>query len=149
MMYLLKIYCLFMFITASANPLQAQDQPLIAISRGSSSESYLAYGAWLKNIDREVRWVDMSVYPVDSALAILDKCSGLLLSGGDDVYPGRYGRESDTSRCDKPDHERDALEFALIRKAEELGLPVLGICRGLQILNVVYGGSLIIDIPQD
>lgn len=138
-----------MFITASANPLQAQDQPLIAISRGSSSESYLAYGAWLKNIDREVRWVDMSVYPVDSALAILDKCSGLLLSGGDDVYPGRYGRESDTSRCDKPDHERDALEFALIRKAEELGLPVLGICRGLQILNVVYGGSLIIDIPQD
>lgn len=138
-----------MLLTCSANHLQAQDHPLIAISRGSSSESYLAYGTWLENIDPEVRWVDMSVHTLDSALAILDKCSGLLLSGGGDVYPGRFGKESDTTRCDMLDHERDTLEFALIRKAEDLGLPVLGICRGLQILNVAYGGSLIIDIPQD
>jgi len=138
-----------MLITGSAIPSQAQDHPLIAISRGSSSESYLAYGKWLKNLDPDVQWVDMSVFDVDSALIVLEMCSGLLLSGGDDVYPGRYGREADTARCDKPDHERDTLEFALIRKAEQLKLPVLGICRGLQILNVAYGGSLIVDIPQD
>lgn len=138
-----------MLLTGFAIPLQAQDHPLVAISKGASSESYLAYGKWLRNIDPDVQWVDMSVYPVDSALSVLEKCSGLLLSGGGDVYPGRFGKESDTARCDTLDLDRDTLEFALIQKARELALPVLGICRGLQILNIAYGGSLIIDIPKD
>ncbi len=128
---------------------QAQDQPRIAISKGSGSDSYLAYGQWLKNLDPDVQWIDLIGCTVDSALKLLETCSGLLLSGGPDIYPGRFGKESDTARCDTTDFERDTLEFALIRKAKEVGLPVLGICRGLQILNVAYGGSLIIDIPQD
>lgn len=148
-MRILNIHFLFMLLTGTAISVQAQENPLIAISKGSSSESYLAYGAWLKNLDPEIHWIDMSVYTVDSALSMLERCSGLLLSGGEDVYPGRYGKESDTARCDKPDLERDTLEFDLIQKAGELKLPILGICRGLQILNVAYGGSLIIDIPQD
>lgn len=129
--------------------LSAQELTVIAISKGQSSESYLAYGKWLQELDHEIVWMDMSTFFPGDAIKNLEKCSGLLLSGGVDVFPGRYGKEADTVRCDKPDHDRDTLEFALIRKAAELRMPVLGICRGLQILNVAHGGSLIIDIPQD
>lgn len=67
---------------------------------------------------------------------------GLLLSGGSDVNPKYYGqqrlRESET-----PDDARDALELALLKEALAANLPVLGICRGLQLLNVFQGGTLI------
>ncbi len=82
------------------------------------------------------------------AVTALEKCSALLLTGGLDVYPGRYGKEYDTSRC-KTDPHRDSVEFALIKKAVKMKLPILGICRGEEILNVAMGGSLIVDIPQD
>ncbi len=128
---------------------QAQEQLVIAISRGTGSESYLAYGKWLENIDPGIKWIDMNGYQPDAAVKVLETCSGLLLSGGVDIYPGRFGKESDTARCDTIDHKRDTLELALMKKAKEMALPILGICRGLQILNVAFGGSLIIDIPQD
>lgn len=83
----------------------------------------------------------------DSALeAILVHLDGLLLSGGDDVDPHHYGRE----RIDGPsssDGMRDVVELFLTRRAITLGLPVLAICRGLQVLNVALGGTLVQDIP--
>lgn len=138
-----------MLFTGIYSSLSAQERTIIAISKGQSSESYLAYGKWLQELDNGIEWMDMSSFSVEDAIFHLEKCSGLLLSGGGDVFPGRYGREADTARCEKPDHDRDRLEFALISRASELELPVLGICRGLQILNVAHGGSLIVDIPQD
>ncbi len=74
-------------------------------------------------------------------------CSGLLISGGPDVYPGRYGQEADTVLCDGIDLYRDTLEYALIARALEMEIPILGICRGLQIFNVYHGGSLYPDLP--
>ncbi len=67
---------------------------------------------------------------------------GLLLMGGSDVSPGLYG-EARKSSTETSDDARDALELALIRKALDRDLPLLAICRGLQILNVEHGGSLI------
>jgi gamma-glutamyl-gamma-aminobutyrate hydrolase PuuD len=67
---------------------------------------------------------------------------GLLLSGGTDVSPARYGAAPHDGN-DAPDEERDALEAALLDQALECGLPVLAICRGMQLFNVVHGGSLI------
>ncbi|MDX1757596.1 MAG: type 1 glutamine amidotransferase [Marinobacter sp.] len=65
---------------------------------------------------------------------------GLVLSGGTHVHPGRYGQEPEvTARYDRL---RDDTDWRLLREAEQLGLPVLGICRGAQILNVFRGGSL-------
>ena len=73
-------------------------------------------------------------------------CAGLLLTGGADIHPGRYGQspQTDTLRCDP---RRDELEFALARRFLDAGKPVLAICRGFQLLNVLLGGSLIQDIP--
>jgi gamma-glutamyl-gamma-aminobutyrate hydrolase PuuD len=67
---------------------------------------------------------------------------GLVLMGGTDVNPARYGEERGP-RTDEPDDARDELECALIEEALVRDLPILGICRGLQILNVQHGGSLV------
>jgi putative glutamine amidotransferase len=70
---------------------------------------------------------------------------GLLLTGGADIDPARYGRPNEGARATEPD--RDELEAAAFEAAEERGLPVLGICRGLQALNVFLGGRLVQDVP--
>lgn len=75
----------------------------------------------------------------------LDACHALLLPGGGDIEPWRYGQENTASRGLDP--QRDEAEFALLERALTLGKPVLGICRGLQIINVYFGGTLIQDMP--
>lgn len=85
--------------------------------------------------------------PTRSSLpADLSWASGLLLPGGPDVDPLRYGQDLDAAT--EPDPESDQLEFALLDWALGRGIPVLAICRGLQVLNVALGGSLVQDLPQ-
>lgn len=84
----------------------------------------------------------------DSIEALVESASGLLLTGGADVDPKRYGEEK-SEQCGEILPERDEAECALTRAALREGLPVLAICRGLQVLNVVAGGTLIQDIPEE
>lgn len=70
----------------------------------------------------------------------LPKYDGLLISGGVDIDPARYGQEDINSFYCEP--ERDALELNLLKEAEENKTPVLGICRGAQLINIFYGGTL-------
>jgi putative glutamine amidotransferase len=104
---------------------------------------------WLKRADSTIQPVNLYTLPVSEAVQQLGQCDGLLLTGGEDVYPGRYGKEFDTLRCTDMNPHRDSLDFALINKALELKMPVMGICRGHQILNVYLGGTLVVDIPED
>jgi len=76
------------------------------------------------------------------AATALDDSSGLLLAGGTDIHPAEYGARIDPELTHNPDPSRDRFEVALIREAWARQLPILGICRGFQILNVAYGGSL-------
>ncbi len=80
--------------------------------------------------------------------AALAGFSGLLLTGGSDVDPARYGQppHPDTNA---PDPDRDAFELAVVAQASASGLPTLAICRGLQVLNVARGGTLVQDIPSE
>lgn len=75
---------------------------------------------------------------------LFDLSSGLLLSGGEDVDPARYGAKPDGTRTVSP--VRDAMEFDLLRRALDRRLPVLAICRGVQLLNVALGGTLYQDL---
>lgn len=72
-------------------------------------------------------------------------CCGLLLPGGGDVEPWRYGQKNTASTSMYP--ARDAAELALLKQFISARLPVLGICRGMQVLNVFLGGTLIQDLP--
>lgn len=87
--------------------------------------------------------------PVDSVVAdrVLDSLDGLIITGGTDVDPTIYGQQPHAS-TDRPAQQRDAWEFALLRGALERKLPVLGICRGVQVLNVALGGTLHQHLPD-
>ena len=74
------------------------------------------------------------------------KLDGFVFAGGQDIAPSFYGEESRGSRA--PDIERDHFETALCRAALERDKPLLGICRGCQLLNVVLGGTLTQDLPS-
>ena len=77
----------------------------------------------------------------------LDRIDGLLLSGGRDIAPALYGDE-ETHPTVEVDGPRDDFELPLIRAAYRRGMPILGICRGIQSLNVALGGSLWQDVPS-
>ncbi len=84
----------------------------------------------------------------DQARSILERVDGVLLTGGEDVDPALYGQEQ-SKKCGAPNRARDETEIALAIGARELGLPLLAICRGPQLLNVAFGGTLIQDIPSE
>lgn len=74
---------------------------------------------------------------------------GLVLGGGVDVDPARYGEEILENGSVEVDAERDRIDFELFGQARRRGAPVLGICRGLQVVNVALGGTLVQDIPSE
>jgi putative glutamine amidotransferase len=84
----------------------------------------------------------------DAATSVLDSVAGLVLTGGEDVDPARYG-EKRHEKVRNVNAARDATEAALIEEAQARGTPVLAICRGIQILNVALGGTLVQDIPSE
>ena len=95
------------------------------------------------HVGAEVRLLESSM-GVDEALAGLD---GLLLTGGEDVDPACYGEAAHPTVVDV-ERTRDDFEIGLVNKARARQLPLLAICRGIQVLNVACGGSLVQDIPS-
>jgi len=100
------------------------------------------YRQAMLHVGGEVRVLDPSMGMADA----LEGISGLLLTGGGDVAPSRYGEPTHESVVDI-DEQRDEFEWALIAEARRRDLPILAICRGIQVLNVVCGGTLVQDIP--
>lgn len=83
---------------------------------------------------------------VDGSLDdVLDACDGIALAGGRDIDPRCYGQEPH-EKLAATEPRRDAFELELVRRALERGMPILGMCRGIQVLNVALGGTLVQDL---
>lgn len=78
----------------------------------------------------------------------IEKCDGILLTGGEDVHPQFYNKKEYLEYCDEVDEKRDEFEWKVLEYVESNKLPLLGICRGLQMANVFFGGTLLPDIPS-
>ncbi|HEV8082749.1 MAG TPA: gamma-glutamyl-gamma-aminobutyrate hydrolase family protein [Chitinophagaceae bacterium] len=116
---------------------------VIGISEGSK---YFNYENWIKE-EEGVEIIKLS-YQQNNFNAI-DRCNGIILSGGHDINPRLYNQPQFLSYCDPNDidEKRDEFEWKIMQHIEETQKPLLGICRGLQFVNVFYGGTLVPDIP--
>jgi putative glutamine amidotransferase len=83
----------------------------------------------------------------DAPADVLPSFHGLLLIGGGDVAPSRYGAEDHPEQYGM-DEARDSLEIALVEEARRIEMPVLAVCRGAQIVNAAHGGSLFQHLPE-
>jgi len=86
--------------------------------------------------------------PPHAVAGLLDRVDGLIFTGGGDIEPHRYGGVPIDSMYDM-NTDRDAFEIELAHEAARRHFPTLAICRGLQVLNVAFGGTLIEDIPSE
>lgn len=122
-------------------PERSDDRPRIGVTRWENvlGERIAYYRRCLRRAGGEP--VDLCGPGTRHPDGLLDGLAGLVLTGGADIDPSLYGRERHP-RTKRIIPERDAFESALLRRALELDLPVLAICRGHQLLNVVCGGGL-------
>src|SRR5437763_1763484 len=90
----------------------------------------------------------MQDYGAPALEALLDRVDGICLSGGPDIHPSAYGHEP-VDELGPTEPALDAFELALARAADRRGLPILGICRGAQLLNVARGGTLRQHLPAE
>jgi putative glutamine amidotransferase len=116
--------------------------PIIAISPSSKLHDYEEA---VRREGGEVRVLD---WAKDRPAEVVRSVDGLLLSGGGDVLPSIYGAASHAT-FSAAEEGRDEFEIDLVRRALEADLPVFAICRGIQVLNVALGGTLVQDIPDE
>ena len=125
--------------------------PLIGLScglhpRGPDGEVFHASAAmaYVRALERLGALVVM-IPPLKQNMELIRRFDGLILTGGTDIEPSLYGQKR-TAPLMEPDRSRDEYEISLAQSTFEMDIPVLGICRGIQIINVALGGTLWQDI---
>ncbi len=130
-------------------------RPLIGIPSGSFPSSDPGVKTFRYNGNYTAALAAAGAAPVaiplnvdeDALVALFDRLDGLCLAGGGDIDPARYGEEAQPG-LREVDPARDAVELWLARQALDRDLPLLAICRGIQLLNVAAGGTLYQDVPS-
>lgn len=119
----------------------------IVASRLFESRTYEGFLEPLASPDA-IQWHHASELTEEELSSALETAHGVLMTGGADIHPSRYGQAADTARCGAIDLDRDRIESVLLCAVDSLRLPCLGICRGLQFMNVHNRGTLYAHLPD-
>jgi len=104
------------------------------------------YTGWLKRVNQRIEFTVLS--HVQQNAEAVGQVDGLLLTGGGDVDPRYFGVMDSLGKSKDVNSSRDEFEFNALEIALDRNIPILGICRGMQVTNVYLGGSLILDLPS-
>lgn len=117
---------------------------VVGIAAGRKYENYLKW--IMQTSDIEV----INLSHSNNDFEVVNRCNGIVLSGGEDIHPRFYKKQEYVEKyhLDDIDEARDEFELKIISYTQQHQVPVLGVCRGLQIVNVFFGGTLIPDIPS-
>ena len=132
---LLILLCSFTFLAC-----QEEQQKTIILSKASSN-----YIKWIE--DENV--IILDAYTIKNTDSILALADGIILTGGEDINPLEYNDTTNLKVCGTINYQRDTLERKLFDFAFKNKLPLVGVCRGMQMMNVASGGSLYGDIPSE
>jgi len=132
---LLVLVCSFTFCAC-----QKEKQKTIILSKASSN-----YVKWIE--DENV--IILDAYTITNTDSILALADGIILTGGEDINPLQYNDTTNLKVCGTINYQRDTLERKLFDFAFKNKLPLVGVCRGMQMMNVASGGTLYGDIPTE
>ena len=121
-------------------PLIGVGQQTIILSKASSN-----YIKWIE--DENV--IILDAYTIKNTDSILKLADGIILTGGEDINPLEYNNTTNLKVCGDINYKRDTLERKLFDFALENKIPLIGVCRGMQMMNVASGGTLYGDIPTE
>jgi putative glutamine amidotransferase len=119
----------------------------IGITDTLSGDKFEQYVAWIRSAQDDAEIVRLS--HVEENAAVAGSLDGLVLSGGGDIHPRWHNRADLLPLTNGVDERRDEFEFDVIDRALDADRPILGVCRGMQVMNVALGGSLITDLATD
>ena len=151
-LFIRSLFLLTLFVAFSYNIVSAQSdnkKPLIGISSYSESDVVKAGRTYIESVRKAggiaiVIPITTNVEQIDE---ILERIDALVMIGGEDLSPFYY-KEEPNRFLGEVAPERDVFDIELIKKAHKKGIPILGVCRGEQALNVALGGTLFQDIPS-
>lgn len=139
-----KLFIILVLLAGCGGRDSKQDTgPLIALSK-----SYDSYQEWLLEADSSVQFVDLYELTQSQITEKMKQVDGVVVTGGEDIHPQWYDRPEDTVLCNTIDRRRDSLDIRIIKTAAAENIPLLGICRGMQAMNVALQGSLYADLPE-
>ena len=119
---------------------QKQETKIIILSK--SSENYIK---WMENNNTII----LDAYTIKNTDSILALADGIILTGGEDINPLQYNDTINLAVCGDINYQRDTLERKLFDFAFKNKIPLIGVCRGMQMMNVASGGTLYGDIPTE
>lgn len=116
----------------------------IGFTDNLNAEKFEQYCQWIRSVEPAVEVVKLS--PALANDGVVHTLDGVVLTGGGDVDPAYYGFIDEQGIVREVNQERDEFEFRVIEQALDAELPIIGVCRGMQVMNVYLGGTLIPDL---
>ena len=131
---------LFILIIVILCSCQKQESKIIILSKASEN-----YVKWMEGDNIII----LDAYTIRNTDSILELADGIILTGGEDINPLQYNNTVNLAVCEDMNYQRDTLERKLFDFAMEHKIPLIGVCRGMQMMNVASGGTLYGNIPTE